>query len=79
MKEMDIKAKPKWYFQRSSIIIGFLILGPFVLPLIWYNPSFSMSKKIIYTVIIFALSLVILKWFLILVSSTHDLYESINS
>lgn len=51
-----LTAKPqpqaRWYNKTSTIFIGFLILGPLVLPLIWTNPRYSQQKKIIATVLI---------------------------
>ncbi len=41
------RPKLKWYFQSSFLIITFLFVGPFVLPLIWLHPTFSLNKKII--------------------------------
>jgi len=53
---MDIKPQEKWYFRNSSIVIGFLCLGPLALPLIWFNPRLSQKAKIIISVIIVAVS-----------------------
>jgi len=51
--------KPKWYFRKSSSIVGFIFIGPFVLPLIWFNPHYSSTKKVVATVIIVILSAII--------------------
>ena len=48
---LDKAPKSRWYFSNSVIWIGFLLVGPFVLPLVWANPKFSLKKKIIYTVV----------------------------
>ncbi|MFH0855259.1 MAG: hypothetical protein V1869_01900 [Candidatus Omnitrophota bacterium] len=53
---MEAKPKGKWYFKTASLIAGFLLVGPFVLPLIWSNPDFSGRKKIILTAVIIILS-----------------------
>lgn len=44
--------KPKWYFRGSTIFIGFLLVGPFVLPLVWAKPEYSVSKKVIVSALI---------------------------
>ncbi len=46
----------KWYFKNSVIIIAFLSVGPFALPLIWFNPRLSPKTKIIITVIVIIVS-----------------------
>jgi len=46
----------KWYFKTSIIVVAFLCVGPFALPLVWFNPSFSRNLKIIVTAVILVLS-----------------------
>jgi len=53
---MNDKPKEKWYFKASTLIISFLCVGPFTLPLVWLNPRFSQKVKIIISVIIIVLS-----------------------
>jgi len=53
---MEEKPQSKWYFKSPSLIIGFLLVGPFILPLVWTNPGFTNQKKIIWSVIIVILS-----------------------
>jgi len=50
------KPQEKWYFKTSILIIAFLCVGPFALPLIWFNPRFSPKAKIIISAIIIILS-----------------------
>ena len=50
------KPQYKWYFKTSSLVIVFLCIGPFALPLLWFNPRFSQKTKIIISVIAIALS-----------------------
>ena len=45
------KKKEKWYFKTYWMIIIFLSVGPFALPLLWFNPRFSKMNKIIFTII----------------------------
>ncbi|MDD5681248.1 MAG: hypothetical protein PHI59_08435 [Candidatus Omnitrophica bacterium] len=46
----------KWYFRTSVLVIAFLCVGPLALPLVWINPGFSRTKKIIISLIIAVLS-----------------------
>ena len=43
--------KPKWYFKTSTLVIGFLCVGPLVIPLIWLNPGYKKWLKIALTII----------------------------
>ena len=62
--------KPRWYFKTSTLIIGFLIAGPFVIPLIWINPRYSIIKKIVLTVVLAAISVIL---FFVLKASTDSI------
>jgi hypothetical protein len=53
---MTYKKHDKWYFKTSWLIIAFLCIGPFALPLLWFNPNFNKGKKIIITVVVIILS-----------------------
>ncbi len=53
---MNNKPQEKWYFKTSVLVIAFLCIGPFALPLVWFNPRFSPKAKIIISAIIIILS-----------------------
>jgi hypothetical protein len=55
----DKKQPEKWYFKTSLLVTAFLSIGPFALPLLWFNPRYSQKTKIIASAII-----IILSWFL---------------
>lgn len=76
---MENEQKDKWYFKSPSLIIGFLLVGPFVLPLVWANPGFSNRKKIILTVIIAFLSLLLLIMAAGSLKYVTDSYQQLNS
>ena len=42
--------KGKWYFNTSVIVIALLCLGPLALPLVWFNPRYSILIKAVVTV-----------------------------
>ncbi len=46
------KAKAKWFFNNFSLMTLFLCVGPLVLPLVWTNPRFKRSTKLLITIII---------------------------
>jgi len=50
------KQKQKWYFKTYSFVIAFLCIGPFALPMVWFNPNYSKSKKMNITIITLAVS-----------------------
>lgn len=42
----------KWYYRTGSLVFAFLLFGPLMLPLVWYNPDMTRKKKIIFTIAI---------------------------
>ena len=36
---------PQWHFKTSTLIVGFLFIGPFIAPLVWFNPHYSKAQK----------------------------------
>jgi uncharacterized membrane protein YvbJ len=61
------KKKSKWYFSMSTFIIALLCVGPFALPLFWFNPRFTPAKKIAVTVIVLILT------YILVVMTAHSL------
>ena len=54
-------ARPKWYYNIWFVLVMlFLVLGPFGLPLVWKNPRFSRMTKILLTgaMVLYTLALV---------------------
>ena len=52
--EASFKPKPptKWYYSTAAIVTSLLVVGPFALPLVWYNPKYTLVTKIIITVVV---------------------------
>lgn len=50
-------AKTKWYYTTSTIVIALLCLGPLALPLVWMNPRYKTTSKLIVTVVVVAVSI----------------------
>jgi len=49
----------KWYQKTQTVIISVLLIGPFALPLIWFNPKYSMASKVIWTIVVIGLTLLL--------------------
>ena len=52
--------KVPWYFNQSSLIVSFLVTGPFMLPLVWFHPKMSRIAKICWTVLIIGVTAAII-------------------
>ncbi len=74
-EELKLPPRPKWYFRASTLIVGFLIVGPLILPLVWVNPRYSVTKKIVISVIILAISLFLIKALACAIKAISDYYE----
>lgn len=48
--------KVKWYYKPLGLLFAFLCIGPFMLPLVWFNPALKPKQKIITSVIICVVS-----------------------
>ena len=44
--------KTKWYFRTPLIVIALLCIGPLALPMVWLNPNYKVSTRLIVTVIV---------------------------
>jgi hypothetical protein len=73
-------AKPKtpWYAKSSILVLSFLTVGPFALPLVWFNPAFSMRKKIIVTLIVLTLTWFAATAFLRAAKTILDYYKQVG-
>jgi len=74
---LEKKPKVKWYFKNSTLIIGFLCVGPLVLPLVWFNPQLSKKTKIIISVIIIILSYFLISIFTNSLKTINSYYQQI--
>ena len=51
------KKPAKWYFSNSTVVIAILCVGPFALPLVWFNPKYKIVTKIIVSILVIAVSI----------------------
>ncbi len=72
---MDESPKPKIYQTTWALILGFCVVGPLVLPLLWRNPRFSRQAKWIWTLVFIAITIGLV-WFSI--CGLGALYESLE-
>jgi len=72
------REKPKWYFKTSTLVVGFLCVGPLILPLIWLHPSYSQKKKIIVTVILVLISSFLFKLMFVSITNLQEYYYQLQ-
>ncbi|MFA5276254.1 MAG: hypothetical protein WC417_05125 [Candidatus Omnitrophota bacterium] len=75
---MDDKMQEKKYFKTSFVIVAFLLVGPFALPLVWFNPRYDKKIKILVTVIIIVFSYWMGMVLLNSINSISKYYQQIN-
>lgn len=68
-------AQVKWYNRSSTIFVGFLVLGPLVLPLVWTHPRYSMQKKIIISIVIIAATALLIYASGAIMKQVYDQYK----
>jgi len=76
---VDNQAQKKWYFKTWSLIVSFFFVGPFMLPLVWVNPSFSKKKKIIVSVAVVILTFLLTAVFLKSLKSLNNYYQFLQN
>ena len=51
--------KTFWLLTKKAAIIGLVIVGPLALPLVWFNPEFSVKAKVWISLAAVALTLIL--------------------
>ncbi len=74
---MENENKPRWYFKNWSLVISFLCVGPFMLPLVWANPHLDKKSKIIITAVILILTYLLVAVFLKSLKTINAYYQSL--
>lgn len=67
-----------WYAKTATLVISFLTVGPFALPLVWFNPGYRLRKKIVVTVIVLALTAVLVSAFIHAAKTVLDFYKQME-
>ncbi len=76
---MDNKNQGKWYLKTWALVVSFLSVGPFMLPLVWVNPNFSKLKKIIISAVIIILSYLLASVFIKSLQSLGSYYQLLQT
>jgi uncharacterized protein (DUF983 family) len=79
-KEFDERKKPKgkWYFTNRWVIIALLSIGPFALPMIWYNPGYKSLTKWLLTIITLIATVILIVIFVILIGILIEQFKNIT-
>jgi len=72
---LEKKQQDKWYFKTYWLVVAFLCVGPFALPLVWFNPRYSRAKKIILSGVLIVLTVVLYKAVKASFVSIHQYYQ----
>ena len=75
--EKSNRPETKWYFSTATIVIAFLFVGPFVLPLVWFHPRYKKSSKIIVSVIVGVVTILIICLLMKIVPKILEYYSQL--
>ena len=67
--------KPQWYFSTSTLIVGFCFVGPFIIPLVWFNPRYSTIRKVTFTIIFIVISVILFQALKGAMSNLSEYYQ----
>lgn len=71
------KEKTEWYFKASTLVVGFFVVGPFIIPLIWFHPRYSKTMKIILISLCIVITIVAFKAVKTALVSINEYYQII--
>jgi predicted nucleic acid-binding Zn ribbon protein len=74
---LETKPKVKWYFRTSAVVIAILCVGPFALPLVWLNPAYSRTQKLLISAVVLILTYVLFKGFTNALGTLDEYYQMI--
>jgi len=67
--------KTPWYGKTAALIIGFLTVGPFALPLVWFHPTYSRRTKILVTLIVLTVTCALVVMVFHIAKTLFDYYK----
>jgi hypothetical protein len=75
-----IEKKPaiKWYFKTNWFVISFMVIGPFALPLLWFNPQFGRNTKLIISIVLILLTFIIFIFLSHAMDSIKQFYQILD-
>ena len=60
--ENPVTAKPvPWYLDNRFVFVMLFVFGPLALPLVWLSPKFSVTWKIVTTVLAVVITALLMK------------------
>jgi len=62
----------------TAFVMALLCVGPFALPLLWFNPRFTLKRKIVVSVIVIVLTYFLTVMFFNSVASLKNYYQMIQ-
>ena len=74
----ETKPSVPWFFRTSTIITGFLFVGPLVLPLVWFNHHYSLLKKLVVTAVMLFLTWSLVKMFMFSLGGLKQYYQMLQ-
>ena len=67
-ENVDNRKENPWYLKKSFVILMlFFVLGPLAIPLLLVSKEFSITEKIIYTIIIMAITIIFIAFIIFIV------------
>jgi hypothetical protein len=73
------KPSVPWYYQTSTLILAFLIVGPLALPLLWVNPKIKLWVKLLVTVLLIIATYLFIVVVMKYVHTVKSLYMNMSS
>jgi hypothetical protein len=72
----DLQVKnTQWYLKTSTLVVGFFLVGPLILPLVWLNPHYSKTKKSVITGICLVITFILYRAVRASVTSIEQYYQ----
>ncbi len=64
-----------WYTKTSSIFVGFFVVGPLVIPLVWMNKKLDPKLKILITILMLAITYYMTTYLINFYNQMTELYS----
>lgn len=72
------KPREAWYLRTSILILAFLSVGPFAIPLVWVNPRFTAAKKAVITAVMVGLTALLLWLSIYSLKQIYTYYDQVK-
>ena len=66
--------KMPWYFSTTTLVAGFLVVGPLILPLIWFHPRWSPAVRCVVSLVVLLISWLLFKVTMVSLGSIKEYY-----